>query len=308
MINSNFYNTQPSGFYHIHSSGEKASRFIISNDDFEAAFNLIGVCAAEFRQIRILAFSLEDTHLHMLAHGQKPDCEAFTNNFKRIYTRHVATQRGSIEGVDLDFNIIPINENEHLINVASYVILQPTKDGKHIMPYDYKWGTGSLYFRTGNHISIWRNNNGKIENTKRISDLTGTERHIILHTKKDKIPGDWLVSNGILLPENYVDVKGFENIYRTHNCFRVFSAMSGSKIQEVNNRIAEYAGVNLEDNEAREKAVALCREHFGTGDARRIPPQKRLELAILLRKEYHLSTRQLATLVHLPEAEIRKYI
>lgn len=296
------------GYFHICSEGSEASNLIICESDYLVIFNYVGVCSALFPQISILAFSIEDTHIHILCFGELSCCANFSETLKNLYIRHIYTSRGTIDQVIINFNIIPIKDNDHLMNVGSYIIVQATKDGKKIMPYDYRWGTGSMYFRDNTHIPLWYfNDKGEIEKPFVISDLSGHSQRILLHTNK-KVPDNWLVSNEILLPENYVDVKGFENIYRTHNCFRVFSAMSASKIQEVNKRIAEYAGVNLEDNEAREKAVALCREHFGTGDARRIPPQKRLELAILLRKEYHLSIRQLAALAHLPEAEIRKYI
>lgn len=40
------------------------------------------------------------------------------------------------------------------------------------------------------------------------------------------LPPDYLVCNGVVLPTNYVDVRRFENIYKTHNCFRTFMASS----------------------------------------------------------------------------------
>ena len=99
----------------------------------------------------------------------------------------------------------------------------------------------------------------------------------------------------------------FEAIYKTHNCFRAFCSMNKKQWQDMMSRIAEYRGVTLEDFEARMLSSRQSRELFGTADIRRLNSKQRLMLAQKLRREYHLSFRQLSTLVRLPEMEIKSY-
>lgn len=298
-----------SGFFHMCAQGEDAKNFIVSDEDWYMAFNLIGVCAAMNPDVRVVAFSIEDTHPHGLLLGSKISCENFCKAYSRKYARYIVMTRRWCDDVTLNFNVIPVVEESHLMNVGTYVIAQATKDGKKIMPYDYLWGTGSMYFRSSTHIPIWLIGNGMtVIRPKRIGDLTIRERRSLLHMKNDVVPDDWMVANGFLLPDNYVDKRLFENIYMTHNRFRVFCSISNKVFQEVNTIIASYNGVSMEDQEARRVCLDTCRELFGTGDSRRLDMSRRLQLAQIIRRKYNLSIRQVSSLTHIPEQELRKYL
>ena len=72
-------------FYHLTSDGALTPCFIDSSHrsrDYRAAFNLIAVCAA-YCKVRIIAFAIEDTHLHILMEGSYEDCMAFKIMFGR---------------------------------------------------------------------------------------------------------------------------------------------------------------------------------------------------------------------------------
>ena len=186
--------------------------------------------------------------------------------------------------------------------------LAAVKDGKQVMPYDYLWGTGSMYFRSKGHQSIWcRADSGEILKPSYVGDLSVHEQRIILNTYR-RVPGHWKLCNGILLPENYVDVAHFERIYRTANRYRVFMASNRSRDQIVKEKMAMARGVSLDDAEARSKCHSLMQVLYGFKDVRRLTSPQRVQLAQLLWKQFHLNKRQLATLVRLPYAEICKYI
>ncbi len=257
----------------------------------------------------VLAFTVEDSHLHLLLFGLYSECIAYTDDYRKEYYRHLTSSRGSYDGVNISFELIPVTDDKYLRNVAAYILVQPTKDGKSIMQYDYLWGTASMYFRSKLHVDIWRiREGGKIETPVRIGDLTIRKRREILFSRTYRVPDDWLVCNGFLLPSNYVDVKMFEDIYKTHNAFRYFTSISGKALQEVDASIADYIGVAMEDYEARTVCMQKSREMFSTGDTRRLNTEQRLNLAMRLRNDHRLSFRQLSTLVHLPESELKKYI
>lgn len=310
-LNGTMETNQPQGkmYFHMCTYGPSARRFIASETDWRAAFNIIGLCAANHVKVKVLAFAIEDTHLHSLLFGEKADCEQFMKEFTIRYLRHVWNSRGKNSGIDLSFELVPIMEERHLRNAGTYIIIQPTKDGKRVLPCDYPWSTYTMYFRNGPYIPIWRHDEkGRTLKEKEMGKCTIHERRNILFSRNATVPGEWKTCNGLLLPENYVDVEAFEAIYKTHNCFRVFCAVSSKEAQEVNSVIAEYVGFTIEDHEARDLCQQASRELFDTGDVRLLKPDQRLKLAQQLRGSHRLSFRQLATLVRLPESELRELL
>lgn len=295
-------------YYHIFADGAQVRNFIVCDADYYAVFNLIGVAAAN-SDVAVLSFSIEDTHPHLLIYGARRESIAFKSLFETIYRHYIAaTRRG---GMSMVFycDMCQIDDVSYLRNVGTYTIVQPTKDGKRVMPYDYFWGTGSMYFRGERYTPLWYyDKNGVMCKPRRFDSLTVREQRTILHTRQLKIPGDWVVCNGLILPENYIDVGHYEQIYRTHNCFRVFMASPRKAESEVIERMADVRGVAMEDSEARMVCGDMCKQLFGTRDPRRLGVKERLRLARELRLRYSLTLRQISSLVRLPEIEVRSFV
>ena len=306
MMTQNPYPDQPC-YYHLCSDGDLTPLFITSDDDYRAAFNLIGVCAAN-SDVVVLSFSIEDTHLHSLVRGTWAACMAFKLMYEESWAHHVGRTRGTRKGAEIELEILYVNTEEYLLSVGTYSIVQPTKDGKQVMPYDYRWGTGSMYFRDSRHQSIWCiNDSGEVMEPIRVGDLSVHTQRVTLNSYRP-VPANWKICNGVLLPENYVDVALFEQIYRTANRYRVFLATNRSRDQLVLQKIASARGISLDDTEARSKCRDLMQSLYGFKDVRRLTPVQRIRFAQLLWKQFRLNKRQIAALVRLPYSEICKYL
>lgn len=293
-------------FYHMYANGDDAKNFIVCEADFAYEFNLIAISSL-LSKASVLAFSLEDTHPHILLYATHDQAVSFKSHFENSSIRHISATRGSSDGVRLQCSLDLIVDEDHLMNVAAYVIIQSTKDGKPVMYYDYKWGTGSLYFRTVPYIPVWLLDEQSSPIVPvRFGDMKAAEQKAM--NSRIHLPDGWLIAGGLILPQNYLDIKRYESIFRTHNCFRVFVGAGRKKITEVTGQMAMSRGVLMEDLEAREKCRALAKSLFGTCDVRRMDVQRRLRLAVELYREYRLAYRQLALLTRLPESEIRKYL
>ena len=286
-------------FYHICANGADARNFIVCPGDYYAAFNLIAVCAANNARVFVISFSIEDSHPHMLLWG-----------IERLYRHYVAATRKNGADLYLHCELYPIGDDEdYLRNVAIYTVIQPTKDGKPVMHYDYRWGTGSLYFRSQYYTPVWFfDEDGTIRQPERFGDQDSLTKRALLHSRMYTIPDDWWVCNGFILPTNCIDVARFERIYQTHNRYRVFLSSPQKREEEMLRRMAEFRGVMMEDLDARKVCGDLCKQLFGTRDPRRLDTTQRITLAQQLRRQYRLTFRQLATLVRLPEVEIRTYV
>lgn len=296
-------------YYHICADGEDARHFIIGRKDFLAAMNIVALCVAHCN-VSIVAFALEDTHPHFLLFGTIEECSRFKAMFEDLYRRYAAETRKNGPKLVLHCEQYPIGDDEgYLRNVAVYTIFQPTKDGKRVMPYDYLWGTGSLYFRSGFYTPVWFfDEEGIVCQPVRFGDLSVQLRREMVHSRSLTLPDDWLVCNGVVLPTNYVDIARFESIYQTHNCYRVFLGNSRKKEQEILLRMAKARGIMLEDSEARDVCGTECKILFGTRDPRKLSSEQRIRLAQTLRSKYQMTFRQIATCVRLPESEIRIYV
>lgn len=296
-------------YFHVCANGADARNFIICQADYYAAFNLIAACAAN-TNVHVVSFSIEDTHPHFLLWGTEEDCIRFKLRYERLYTHHAsATRKGRSELV-LRCELYPIGDDQdYLRNVAVYTIIQATKDGKAVMPYDYPWGTGCLVFRKGFHVPVWLfDSRGNLCQPVPFGSLGVRDRRAVLHSQLWTIPDNWLVCNGLILPTNYVDVARFESIYGTHNRFRVFLSSPRQREEQMLARMAEQRGVSFDDQEARTLCGDTCKQLFETRDARRLDGPQRILLAQQLRRQYKLTFRQLATLVRLPEMEVRAHV
>lgn len=295
-------------YFHLYANGNEAANFIICENDFRYEINLIGICA-HHSGVGILAFSIEDTHPHFILYGTDRQAKEFMKLFSTKTLHHIRFSRGTSDGTVLDFRLDIIDSQDYLMNACSYVITQCTKDGKQVMPYDYRWGTGSMYFRPIGKIPIWciDDGNWRICTPFSFGSIPYREKRRIFGTIPD-IPEEWMICNGIILPDNYVDVGRYESIFKTHNCFRTFMSAGRTKEQFMLDKMAQNRGVQVDDQEARKLCKKTCIQLFNVETARWLDVNQRLELAKTLRKGYHLSFRQLATLSRLPESEITKFI
>ena len=294
-------------YYHLFANGDDAKNFITSERDFKAAFNRFAICSQLSGAI-VMSASVEDSHPHVLLKGCFEKCNKFKTLYEAMSLKFIVSTRGSSDGVNLHCELYEIFDEQYLRNVAAYTIVQATKDGKAVMPYDYYYGTGALYFRKPWSILPWVvDMNGSILTPVTISSLTFREKRLYFPSSV-RLPDDWLVCNGIILPTNYVDIKGYEAIFSTHNCFRAFLCSGKSRDEVILSKMAGVRGVLIEDLDARKFCEQECMDLFGKHTTRHLNPQERILLGQTLRNKYQLSYRQLSTLIKIPESELRKYI
>lgn len=293
-------------FFHVFSSGAETMNFLISEQDFEAAFNRVAICAAH-TDAKVVCFALEDSHPHLLLCGEKDECSRFAYMFEDGMRHYLTRSRGTLERVSVKCSMIEITDLNYLKNVAVYVINQATKDGKAVLTFDYKWGSGSLYFRPRVFVSVWETDEqGNLIPKKRIGDLTVRQCRKMFHTHLH-LPEDWIVCDGIILPQNYIDISLFEDIYRTHRCYQAF-LYSNKNNDSVIERLAQENGISFETLEARKICEEECKKLYNVNTTRKLSGLERLKFAKHLRRIYGLTFKQLAALCHLPEKEIRQYL
>lgn len=296
-------------YYHIYSNGADARNLISCTRDAEVAFNRIAVCAAEFPEVEVVAANVLDTHVHILTYGTLSDSAGFKERYVYLTRHYIYHRKGPDKDDRFHMDIYEAEDDAYLKNLGAYVVIQPTKDRKKVMYYDYLYGTGSLYFRNSNVVPVWLvNEDGSVSESTRFGDIPRRDQIRILGTRIGIVPDSWQVCKDIVLPTNYINIARFENIYKTHNAFRAFSSSGGKADQEISDKMTGIRGVDLEESEAREICKNIMFKKFNVGDLRKLDGKQRMEIAWELRKSYKCGISQISRRVHLPEAELSKYL
>lgn len=294
-------------FFHLFSNGDDAKDFILSDEDRIAAVNRLAV-VGELSGVRIVAFDIEDTHLHSLLSGAAEKCEQFKLLFQRRTRYYISLTRANSLDARFTLSMTPVTDFDYLKTVSVYIICQATKDGKKVMPYDYRWSSAALYFRTGLNDLLWRQDEkGRFKTVRMVADISGKEYFKIFRTL-ERMPGNWEVCDNMVLPSSFVDVATFQSIFLTHNAFRTFCGAGRKADQIVLDSMSQSRGVALEESEARDITSRTCYGLFGFSDVRRLSVQQRICLARRMRADFGMGFSQLSRRVHLPESELRKYI
>ena len=269
------YKSYPHGWYHLVI--DKTVWLFHTQEEFVFGMNTIALCTLLY-PVRIVRFELMGNHIHIVLQGTGAAClKVFFFIKKRL-------------GVDLDFQLIPIKDDEHLATVILYVDRNPYETDLNVLPGGYPWGTGSLGFRMMSPGGVRADTLSKAFLRRSLcSDV--------------EIPGDYLVDKvlGMILPVSYVDTAFFERLFGTASFYltRFVKALetflhtadeTGEQIQfstaEVDSLIEEQLRTNYGGNRFRflhawekEKLVQTLANQF------RIPPATladRLDLPVYL--------------------------
>lgn len=183
------YKTYPQGWYHFVT--DKTVWLFHTQEEFVFGMNTIALCALLF-PVRIVRFELMGNHIHIVLQGTGTAClKMFFYIRKRL-------------GEDIDFQLFPIKDDEHLATVILYVDRNPYETDLNVLPGGYPWGTGGLGFRMRPPGGV------------RAETLSKAYLHRILHSDLD-IPGDFLIDTelGMIVPVSYVDTAFFERLFGT---------------------------------------------------------------------------------------------
>lgn len=174
-------------------------------EDFKVGMNFVAIQAACSPEVIVLAFILMSNHVHFVLKGIKSNIEPFIRQFKKRYSMYYQSKWGvkkflRLTGVDI--KELPYDD-EAVERAIAYVQMNCVAANICSHPSQYSWGTGISFF-----------NQNKPSGTQ-LKDLSARARNRILHSKCDFIPCNWHIGpEGYIPPQDYVDVKAVEGIFR----------------------------------------------------------------------------------------------
>lgn len=283
-------------FYHVCSEGLEKRLIFNNRKEFIAGMNHIAICSLKY-DVTILCFCLMSNHFHFILSGPYHECWKFGNEFKRMCAMMMKQMQGIGEGMkDVDIMIKKITDKEYLESAIAYVLRNPIVAGFRLMPHQYPWSSGDMYFRNSYCPT------GRRADSFGYKELT---QHIL--NSKIEIPGDYIIDEaGMISPLCYVDYKTVEALFRHPS--RLMGMLSAKKEYEfeIFLGIADKYTPDLE--ELRDSVHELLKVEFGVRTVSQLSMEQKIRLCGMMHRNFRASRKQIALITRLNLETINKII
>ena len=265
-------------------------------EDFRVAMNYIALEVARHPEVVVLAFILMSNHTHFVLRGRQADVVSFVNGFKQRYSFYYHHKYGGKEFLrrnDLDVREIPYDD-EAPERAVAYVLMNSVAANICAFCNQYPWGTGSLYF------------NPSQAGGRRLRELSVRECRRRLHSCQI-LPGNWIMgTDGYILPENYVDVKAVEALYRTPKRMNYFLNSSSKARKRL--EMGEEKLPSFRDQIILAALPDLYRSLFQKDSFDQLRPDEQTEFIRQIRFRFSADINQIARVCGLTYAEAAQMI
>ena len=283
--------------WHFYTSGDSVEVLFRSEEDFSEGLNRILPVVTRY-DILILAFVLMDSHVHFVLYGKYESCNRFIHDYIKLTSMYISykyQEKNTLRSIQISHQTI--SDDRYLKTVICYVVKNPLTAGLPYMPWDYPWGSGSLYFRVNGAWSSawWIINRGNT--TDKISDIRRLTRSRI------KTENGISIINQVIVPAQYVSVDIVEQVFRSHKAYHYF--LSATKDTEVESRGGAISNLSVPLIEMRENRKRLSEELFGVSGLRNLNMEQRLRLARYMKSRYNCSPKQISRLCGLVYDEVK---
>ena len=273
------------GYYHVSSHGLEKNDIFKTAEDFIVGMNDVAICVLGF-DVSILCFCLMSNHFHFFLYGTLEECRRFSEEYKRRCAMRMRST-GEVQGLrEVEIQIDSVDEQDYMENVIAYILRNSIAAGIFMMPYWYQWSSISVYFN-GGHISVG----------EKLNDMSERKRFRILKSRVS-VPETYIVDGkGMILPSCYVDSDSVERLFR--HPARLMAALSRKIENDVELRLGIADTVAMTDQEILTQMSHLIRKEFNKDSIAQLSMEQRIELCLLLKRNFRANAKQIARITHL---------
>ncbi len=283
--------------YYVVTTGKIENAVMFRNDeDFTAGMNYVAIVASRHSRVKVVAFILMSNHVHFVLIGTREDVDAFTLDFKVRYSLYFSRKYG-VKGL-LKRNEIDVREIETTPEAKeqtiAYVLMNCVAANICFQANQYPWGTGNIYFNPSRPV-------GRV-----LGSMSGREKERLFHTNDNNLPSNWIVSDeGVILPQNYVDVEIVESCFRTPKRMGFFlqNSSKAKKRLEIDENLPAFT-----DQAIIGILPQLYRSLFRKNSFQELRPEEQTELMRQIRFRFSANIHQIARVCGLTYAEATKKI
>lgn len=281
-------------YWHAYTSGKNTPIIFATEADLKFVMNVIAQAAILFKPIcdaygchigglLIITFEVMNNHLHFVVSGEEEIIRAFFDYIRKRLKRTIPNANL------LDLQLKPIETLTALRNQIVYTNRNGYVAFSDYTPFSYPWGSGRYYY---NEIPL---------NTKS-SDYSVTQMRDLFRGRAPEIPENYLMIDDYVAPSSYCAIKFGMSMFRdAHHYF-----------YSLTKNVEAYSGVSadidddefLTDAELFGKVIAIIRERYKTDSLNNLSKAQKIELAKVLRYEFHSSNGQIRRTLGLTQYEV----
>ena len=273
-------------YYHVCSEGLEKRMIFRNRREFIMGINYVALCHLKCN-VRILCFCLMGNHFHFILSGSYQECWKFGNEYKRMCGMMMKRTQESDAGMkDVELQVKEITNMSYLEYAIAYVLRNPVVAGFRIMPHQYEWSSGDMYFRSSYIASGRRADSFSIKEVSRLLN------------SNIKIPGHYIIDeSGIISPLNYIDYKAVEDIFKHPS--RLLGLLSAKKETEFEIYMGVADNYTPDIEELKDSVRELIRAEFGVKAVSQLSMEQRVLLCGLMRRNFRASRKQIALITRL---------
>ena len=282
------------GYYHFCTDGLKVGQIFHNTEQYAFGMILIGLICLRFH-LTIYVFVLMHNHIHLIVKGTGADClEAFD------YLKHKLSVRLHRDGFpplpeDYWFKLVGVEDEEQLKREIIYVLRNPLEEDLGTVG-GYLWGSGWIYY----------SNLTKAMGGTQAGELSKRSK-IKYFTTEQAIPDHWEVHPYVgLLPDSFVDTSLVKRLFPSPKDLQIALV----KDFEVYFQIARRLGELCEFNKAEIAGIVnqTLQKRFGGKNLNSLSEEEKGRMAIILNREFGLSSLQISKAIFLKEIIVRQFL
>ena len=288
------YRKGEEGYYHLCTDGWKDGLIFHNAAQFAYGLIVLGLLCLRFN-LTIYAFALMPNHIHLILKGTGAVClDAFD------YLKHKLSVRLKQDGhpplpEDYWFKLVKIEDEEQLKREIIYVLRNPLEKGQYTVG-GYLWASGWLYF----------SNLAKAMGGTLAGEMSKRSK-IKYFTTEQTIPDHWRVHPYLgLLPDSFVDTTLVERLFPSPKDLQTALV----KDYELYFQIARRLGELYEFSKTEIAGIVnqTLQKRFGGRNLMDLTEQDKGKMAIILNREYGLTSYQISRSIFLKELVVRQFL
>ena len=283
---------QAGPIHHLYTKGLECEVLFHSDEDRIVAVNYVAI-AIKVSGCKLLAYAVMDNHFHFIVEGMAAQALAFYDNFQGMFGKYLSRhgRSGTIMGL-AEPGLKTITSLRQLRNEIAYVLRNPFVVNPDVNVFAYPWTSGNLYFNSFLECE------GVPANTLSVREL----RRITIMRNLPEIDSSIYFKNGVAQSWSFVDYKFAESFFDNARQF-IFCVLRNVEGQiEAALNCGEIPV--LCDDELIPHVYKLCSEKFRADSPSALDTSAKKQLALMLKKTYYSSNKQIARLAKLPLADV----
>ena len=284
------YRKGEEGYYHLCTDGWKDGLIFHNAAQFAYGLIVLGLLCLRFN-LTIYAFALMPNHIHLILKGTGAVClDAFD------YLKHKLSVRLKQDGhpplpEDYWFKLV----KEQLKREIIYVLRNPLEKGQYTVG-GYLWASGWLYFSDLVYA---------MEGTSAAS--MSKRSKIKYFTSEQDIPNHWIAHPFLgLRPDSFVDTSLVEKLFPSPKDLQTALVKDYEVYFQIASRLGELC--EFSKNEIAGIVNQTLQKRFGGRNLKNLTEEDKGKMAIILNREFGLTSYQISTSIFLKELVVRQFL